>query len=88
MIGFWSIAFVYAWVGAHHIIHGPCRSGCRPPPLFFRSGFLSRYGRWCQSYLKRCAHIGKYHQSAAHPFFERGVIFYLDLHPRAADGAA
>lgn len=23
MIGFWSIAFVYAWIGAHHIMHGP-----------------------------------------------------------------
>lgn len=23
MVGFWSIAFVYSWVGAHHLIHGP-----------------------------------------------------------------
>ncbi len=23
MIGFWSIAFVYAWVGTHHMLHGP-----------------------------------------------------------------
>lgn len=23
MIGFWSIAFVYAWIGTHHMIHGP-----------------------------------------------------------------
>ncbi len=23
MIGFWSIAFIYAWIGAHHMIHGP-----------------------------------------------------------------
>lgn len=23
MVGFWSIAFVYSWVGSHHIIHGP-----------------------------------------------------------------
>lgn len=23
MIGFWTISFVYAWTGAHHMIHGP-----------------------------------------------------------------
>lgn len=23
MLGFWSIAFFYSWVGAHHLIHGP-----------------------------------------------------------------
>lgn len=23
MIGFWSIAFVYGWIGAHHMMHGP-----------------------------------------------------------------
>ena len=23
MIGFWSIAFIYVWTGAHHMIHGP-----------------------------------------------------------------
>ncbi|MDA8773819.1 cbb3-type cytochrome c oxidase subunit I [Chlamydiia bacterium] len=23
MLGFWTLAFVYTWVGSHHIIHGP-----------------------------------------------------------------
>jgi cytochrome c oxidase cbb3-type subunit 1 len=23
MIGFWSIAFIYAWIGTHHMMHGP-----------------------------------------------------------------
>lgn len=23
MVGFWSIAFIYAWIGAHHMLHGP-----------------------------------------------------------------
>jgi cbb3-type cytochrome oxidase subunit 1 len=23
MVGFWSLAFVYVWTGAHHMIHGP-----------------------------------------------------------------
>ena len=32
MIGFWSLAFVYVWTGAHHMLHGPSRSGCRPSP--------------------------------------------------------
>ena len=23
MVGFWSLAFVYVWTGAHHMLHGP-----------------------------------------------------------------
>ena len=23
MIGFWALAFVYVWTGAHHMLHGP-----------------------------------------------------------------
>lgn len=35
MIGFWSIAFVYAWVGAHHMIHGPISQWLQTVSIIF-----------------------------------------------------
>jgi len=35
MIGFWSIAFVYAWIGAHHIIHGPVSQWLQTVSIIF-----------------------------------------------------
>ncbi len=35
MIGFWAIAFVYAWIGAHHIIHGPVSQWLQTTAIVF-----------------------------------------------------
>lgn len=35
MIGFWTIAFVYAWIGAHHIIHGPVSQWLQTTAIVF-----------------------------------------------------
>lgn len=35
MIGFWSIAFVYAWIGAHHMIHGPISQWLQTTSIVF-----------------------------------------------------
>ncbi len=35
MIGFWSVAFVYAWVGAHHMIHGPISQWLQTTSIIF-----------------------------------------------------
>lgn len=35
MIGFWSVAFVYAWIGAHHIIHGPVSQWLQTTAIIF-----------------------------------------------------
>jgi cytochrome c oxidase cbb3-type subunit 1 len=35
MIGFWTVAFVYAWVGAHHIIHGPVSQWLQTTSIIF-----------------------------------------------------
>lgn len=35
MIGFWSIAFVYAWIGAHHMIHGPISQWLQTVSIIF-----------------------------------------------------
>lgn len=35
MAGFWSIAFIYAWIGAHHIIHGPMSQWLQTTAIVF-----------------------------------------------------
>lgn len=35
MIGFWSVAFVYAWVGTHHMIHGPASQWLQTTAIIF-----------------------------------------------------
>lgn len=35
MVGFWSIAFVYAWIGAHHMIHGPISQWLQTTSIVF-----------------------------------------------------
>ena len=35
MVGFWSIAFVYAWIGSHHIIHGPVSQWLQTTSIIF-----------------------------------------------------
>lgn len=35
MIGFWSIAFVYGWIGAHHMIHGPISQWLQTVSIIF-----------------------------------------------------
>lgn len=35
MVGFWSIAFFYGWVGAHHMIHGPISQWLQTVSIIF-----------------------------------------------------
>ncbi|MDF1563648.1 MAG: cbb3-type cytochrome c oxidase subunit I [Deltaproteobacteria bacterium] len=35
MIGFWSIAFIYVWTGAHHMIHGPISQWLQTVAILF-----------------------------------------------------
>lgn len=35
MVGFWSVAFVYAWVGSHHMIHGPVSQWLQTTSIIF-----------------------------------------------------
>ena len=58
MIGFWSIAFIYAWVGSHHIIHGPVSQWLQTTSIVFSlwliipvwtvvaNLFITMKGRW------------------------------------------
>lgn len=78
MIGFWTIAFVYAWVGAHHIIHGPITQWLQTTAIVFSlwlfipvfsvitNLFMTLHGQWKQ-----------YSQSAPIRFLMIGNLFYL-----------
>ncbi len=35
MIGFWTIAFIYVWTGAHHMIHGPISQWLQTVAILF-----------------------------------------------------
>lgn len=78
MIGFWTIAFVYAWVGAHHMIHGPISQWLQTVAIIFSiwlfipvftvvtNLFATMKGQWSQ-----------YTQSAPIRFLLMGNFFYL-----------
>lgn len=78
MIGFWSIAFVYAWIGAHHMIHGPIAQWLQTISIVFSiwlfipvwtvvtNFFATMKNQWHQ-----------YSQSAPIRFLMMGTVFYL-----------
>jgi cytochrome c oxidase cbb3-type subunit 1 len=35
MVGFWSLAFVYVWTGAHHMLHGPISQWLQTVAILF-----------------------------------------------------
>jgi cytochrome c oxidase cbb3-type subunit I len=78
MIGFWSLAFVYVWTGAHHMIHGPISQWLQTISIFFSvmllipvwsvvyNFFATMQGQWQQ--LKENVEL---------KFLMSGVVFYL-----------
>jgi cytochrome c oxidase cbb3-type subunit 1 len=78
MIGFWSIAFVYSWIGTHHMIHGPVSQWMQTTAIIFSiwlfipvwsvvtNIFGTLRGQWKQ-----------YIQSVPIRFLIMGNLFYL-----------
>ncbi len=78
MIGFWSIAFIYAWIGAHHQIHGPVSQWLQTTSIVFSIWLFIPV--WTVVYnLFATLHKdwAKYLQSAPIRFLMMGNIFYL-----------
>lgn len=78
MIGFWTIAFTYAWVGAHHIIHGPISQWLQTVSIVFSFWLLIPV--WtvvANLFLTLKGHWNRYTQSAAMRFLMAGNLFYL-----------
>jgi cytochrome c oxidase cbb3-type subunit 1 len=78
MIGFWSIAFVYAWIGTHHMIHGPIAQWLQTTSIVFSLWlFIPVFTVVANIFATLQDQWSKYTQSAAIRFLMMGNIFYL-----------
>ncbi|WP_068467638.1 cbb3-type cytochrome c oxidase subunit I [Candidatus Protochlamydia phocaeensis] len=78
MIGFWSIAFVYAWIGAHHMIHGPISQWLQTTAIIFSIWlFIPVWTVVYNLFATLQKDWLKYLQSAPIRFLMMGNIFYL-----------
>jgi cytochrome c oxidase cbb3-type subunit I len=78
MIGFWSIAFVYAWIGAHHMMHGPISQWLQTTAIIFSIWlFIPVFTVVTNIFATLQPHWSQYTQSAPIRFLMMGNIFYL-----------
>lgn len=78
MVGFWSVAFVYAWVGAHHIIHGPVSQWLQTTSIIFSIWlFVPVWTVVANLFATLKDHWDLYSKSAAIRFLMMGNVFYL-----------
>jgi cytochrome c oxidase cbb3-type subunit I len=78
MVGFWSIAFVYAWIGAHHMIHGPQSQWLQTTAIVFSLWlFIPVWTVVTNLFSTLKPQWDAYTQSAAIRFLMMGNIFYL-----------
>ncbi len=78
MIGFWSLAFVYVWTGAHHMLHGPISQWLQTITIAFSVMLLIPV--WSAVYNFFATMKGQWHQmrdSVELKFLMSGVVFYL-----------
>ncbi|MCB1119447.1 MAG: cbb3-type cytochrome c oxidase subunit I [Chlamydiia bacterium] len=78
MVGFWAIAFVYAWVGAHHMLHGPMSQWLQTVAIIFSIWlFIPVWSVVTNIFATLYQDWAKYSQSAPIRFLIMGNIFYL-----------
>ncbi len=78
MIGFWSLAFVYVWTGAHHMLHGPISQWLQTIAIAFSLMLLIPV--WTVVYNFFATMKGQWHQlrdNVPLKFLMSGVVFYL-----------
>ena len=78
MIGFWSLAFVYVWTGAHHMLHGPISQWLQTIAIAFSVMLLIPV--WTVVYNFFATMKGQWHQlrdNVPLKFLMSGVVFYL-----------
>ncbi|MEK7832006.1 MAG: cbb3-type cytochrome c oxidase subunit I, partial [Acidobacteriota bacterium] len=78
MIGFWSLAFVYVWTGAHHMLHGPISQWLQTIAIVFSVMLLVPV--WAVVYNFFATMRGQWDQlrdNVPLKFLMTGVIFYL-----------
>ena len=78
MLGFWTIAFVYAWVGAHHIVHGPMSQWLQTVAIIFSVWLIIPVGTVVANFfLTLKGHWLQYTESVPIRFLMMGTLFYL-----------
>ncbi len=78
MIGFWSLAFVYVWTGAHHMLHGPISQWLQTVAILF--SVMLMIPVWTLVYNFLATMKGQWHQlkdNVPIKFLMAGTIFYL-----------
>ena len=78
MVGFWSLAFVYVWTGAHHMLHGPISQWLQTIAIVFSVMLLIPV--WAAVYNFFATMRGQWHQMRDNvplKFLISGVVFYL-----------
>lgn len=78
MVGFWSIAFVYAWIGSHHIMHGPMSQWLQTTSIIFSIWlFIPVFTVVTNLFATLQPKWEEYSHSAPLRFLMMGNIFYL-----------
>lgn len=78
MVGFWSIAFVYAWIGAHHMLHGPESQWLQTTSIVFSMWLIIPVWTVVANLLGTVKREWQmYSRSAPLRFMTMGVVFYL-----------
>lgn len=78
MIGFWSLAFVYVWTGAHHMLHGPISQWLQTVAILFSVMLMIPVWSLVWNFLSTMK--GEWHQLRDNipiKFLMTGTIFYL-----------
>jgi cytochrome c oxidase cbb3-type subunit 1 len=78
MVGFWSLAFVYVWTGAHHMIHGPISQWLQTVAILFSVMLMIPVWSLVWNFLATMK--GQWHQlkdNVPIKFLMTGTIFYL-----------
>ncbi len=78
MIGFWSFAFVYAWIGTHHMLHGPISQWLQTVSIVFSMWLVIPVFTVVHNLISTLQQDWtKYLQSAPIRFLMMGVLFYF-----------
>jgi cytochrome c oxidase cbb3-type subunit 1 len=78
MIGFWSIAFFYSWIGAHHIMHGPMSQWLQTTSIIFSVWlFIPVWTVITNFFATMKQDWKKYTQSVPVRFLMVGTLYYL-----------
>lgn len=78
MVGFWSIAFFYGWIGAHHMIHGPISQWLQTVSIIFSIWlFIPVFTVVHNLFYTLLPKWREYTQSAPIRFLMMGTMFYL-----------